>query len=236
MGIWERPKPAFLDAPRTEFGFEPPREHGLDTVESIRAMRAGRVRLFVGLGGNFLQATPDTDVTARAPRSTALTVQISTKLNRSHLVCGRTALILPTLGRTERDAHRDDITALGLRPGELVDLVTHWAGDELERRAEAFRVVEYDTPRGTAAAYYPETRSMTPRSAATSRCTSPWWSPCTRRASVAPPSARRRQPPRPDRLKERFPKAVHRSDQMSSRSAPWFIQPVPSADIWALSR
>ncbi|MFC7596488.1 FdhF/YdeP family oxidoreductase [Terrabacter sp. GCM10028922] len=331
MGIWEKPPASFLDALQREFGFEPPRHHGHDTVEAIEAMLAGRVGVFVGLGGNFLHAAPDTSVTAEALRRTALTVQVSTKLNRSHLVTGETALILPTLGRTERDlretgpqfvtvedsmsvvhasrgrlapasehlrsevaivcglaeatlgasgsasgtgrggtttidwaalsgdysrvrAHiervvpgfddyearvltktgfvlphpprdrrafdtpsgraqftasalellevpaghlvlqtmrshdqfnttiyglsdryrgieggrqvvllnRRDIAALGLRAGDHVDIVAHWAGDDLDRRVRGFRVVEYDTPRGTAAAYYPETNPLVP--------------------------------------------------------------------------
>lgn len=103
MGIWERPKPAFLDALAAEFGFEPPREHGLDTVEAIRAMRDGRAKVFLGMGGNFVRATPDSAVTEAALRGCRLTAQVSTKLNRSHAVTGEVALILPTLGRTERD-------------------------------------------------------------------------------------------------------------------------------------
>ncbi len=103
MGIYEKPAPAFLDALGAEFGFEPPREHGYDVVDAIRAMRDGKARVFTALGGNFVAATPDTDVTIAALRQCALTVQVSTKLNRSHTVCGETALILPTLGRTERD-------------------------------------------------------------------------------------------------------------------------------------
>jgi molybdopterin-dependent oxidoreductase alpha subunit len=103
MGIYEKPTAAFLDALAAEFGFEPPREHGYDTVEAIRAMRDGRVRVFVGMGGNFVAATPDSEVTEAAVRRCALTVQVSTKLNRSHAVTGRAALILPCLGRTERD-------------------------------------------------------------------------------------------------------------------------------------
>jgi molybdopterin-dependent oxidoreductase alpha subunit len=320
MGIWERPSPKFLDALQKEFGFDPPRENGFDVVDSIRAMRDGKVKVFVGLGGNFVQATPDTDVTAQALRSTRLTVQISTKINRSHLVCGETALMLPTLGRTEKDiqasgpqvitvedstcsvhasrgplapasvhlrsevailtavaeatlgdrygipwrtlredyrkireriarvvpgcesydvnvhrpggyvmphpprdsrtfttdsgkgefvvspievlqvppghlalqtlrshdqfnttiyglsdryrgieggrrvvfVHRDDITALGFNPGDMVDLVTKWDDDDVDRCAPAFRIVEYDTPRGSAAAYYPETNPLCP--------------------------------------------------------------------------
>jgi formate dehydrogenase major subunit len=320
MGIWEQPPPTFLDALQKEFGFDPPRENGFDTVDSIRALRDGRVHVFMGLGGNFLQATPDTAVVAAALRKARLTVQISTKLNRSHLVCGDTALILPTLGRTERDVqasgpqavtvedsvcavhasqgplapaskhlrsevsiitgiaeatlgdrygidwaamrddyrrirehisrvvpgceayevnvrrpggylmphpprdsrtfttesgrgefavspiellqvpprhlvlqtfrshdqfnttiyglsdryrgieggrkvvfvNRADVTALGLNNGDLVDLVTHWPGDDHDRRVEGFRVVDYDTPLGTAAAYYPETNPLIP--------------------------------------------------------------------------
>ncbi|MER6690891.1 FdhF/YdeP family oxidoreductase [Streptomyces minutiscleroticus] len=103
MGIWERMPDAFLDALAREFSFEPPREHGLDSVDSIRAMRDGRATFFLGLAGNFVRATPDSEVTEAAMRRCRLTAHISTKLNRSHTVCGETALILPTLGRTERD-------------------------------------------------------------------------------------------------------------------------------------
>ncbi|WP_344677759.1 FdhF/YdeP family oxidoreductase [Saccharopolyspora taberi] len=103
MGIWEKMPKAFLDALEAEFGVPVPRRHGLDTVDSLRAMRDGRVRAFVGMGGNFVAATPDTEATEQALRDCELTVQISTKLNRSHAVAGRTALILPTLGRTEKD-------------------------------------------------------------------------------------------------------------------------------------
>ncbi|MFC9975940.1 FdhF/YdeP family oxidoreductase [Spirillospora sp. NPDC127200] len=104
MGIFERPRPEFLDALAAEFGFEPPREHGLDVVDTIRAMRDGGIGVFVGMGGNFIRATPDSAVTEAAMRRCRLTVQVSTKLNRSHAVTGAQALILPTLGRTERDA------------------------------------------------------------------------------------------------------------------------------------
>jgi molybdopterin-dependent oxidoreductase alpha subunit len=320
MGIWERPPVAFLDAMAAEFDFEPPREHGLDTVDSIRAMRDGKAHFFLGLGGNFVQATPDSDVTFEALRKMRMTVQISTKINRSHLVCGETALILPTLGRTEKDVqasgeqwisvedstcsvhssrgplkpaspylrsevaivsgiaeatlgdrygldwkgfrddyrnirthisrvvagcegyevnvrrpggfvlphpprdsrtfetksgkgefavspidvlqvppghlilqtlrshdqfnttiyglsdryrgiengrrvifvHREDISTLGFRDGDMVDLVTKWDDDDVERCAPSFRIVEYDTPRGSAAAYYPETNPLIP--------------------------------------------------------------------------
>jgi molybdopterin-dependent oxidoreductase alpha subunit len=103
MGIFERMPDWFLDNLGREFAFSPPRAHGLDTVDTIRAMHSGRVAVFIAMGGNFLSATPDTLLTAEALRRCALTVQISTKLNRSHLVTGRQAIILPTLGRTERD-------------------------------------------------------------------------------------------------------------------------------------
>ncbi len=103
MGIWERPKKDFLDRLAAEFRFEPPRAHGLDVVDSIRAMHAGRAKVFFAMGGNFLSATSDTEFTAEALRRCALTAHVSIKLNRSHLVTGRTALILPCLGRTEID-------------------------------------------------------------------------------------------------------------------------------------
>lgn len=103
MGIFERPAPAFLDALEREFGFAPPREHGFDVVRAIRALRDGRAKVFFAMGGNFVAASPDTEVTESAMRTARLTVHVSTKLNRSHVVTGARALILPTLGRTERD-------------------------------------------------------------------------------------------------------------------------------------
>lgn len=320
MGIWERAPQSLLDAIEKEFGFDPPRENGYDTVDSIKAMRDGKVRFFLGLGGNFVQAAPDTAVTAEAMAGIDMTVHISTKPNRSHLVCGRTALIFPTLGRTDKDVqasgpqfvsvedttcavhasrgplkppgghvrsevaiitgiaeatlgdrygidwkamrddyanirsrisrvvpgcegyevnvrrpggfilphpprdtrsfetdsgkaefavspvevvqvppghlllqtmrshdqfnttiyglsdryrgieggrrvvfmHRDDIAALGFDDGDFVDLFTRWDGDDRERCATRFRIVEYDLPRGSAAAYYPETNPLVP--------------------------------------------------------------------------
>ncbi|KYF87645.1 hypothetical protein BE20_25360 [Sorangium cellulosum] len=103
MGIWERPPAELLDRIEENFGFSPPRRHGLDTVAAIAAMAEGRARVFFALGGNFLSATPDTAFTARALARCDLTAHVSTKLNRAHLVTGRRALILPCLGRTERD-------------------------------------------------------------------------------------------------------------------------------------
>jgi molybdopterin-dependent oxidoreductase alpha subunit len=103
VGIEERPTQAFLDRLGKVYDFEPPREHGLDVVNSIQAMLDGKVKVFIGLGGNFSIATPDTPRTWEAMRSCDLTVHITTKLNRSHLIHGRDALILPTLGRTEID-------------------------------------------------------------------------------------------------------------------------------------
>ncbi|MFD8258812.1 FdhF/YdeP family oxidoreductase [Streptomyces griseoluteus] len=106
MGIFERPAPAFLDALEREFGFAPPREHGFDVVRAIRALRDGEAKVFFAMGGNFVSASPDTEVTEAAMRRARLTVHVSTKLNRSHVVTGARALILPTLGRTERDVQR----------------------------------------------------------------------------------------------------------------------------------
>ncbi|MFI5782006.1 FdhF/YdeP family oxidoreductase [Nocardia sp. NPDC051570] len=319
MGIWEKMPESFLAALDSEFGITSPRTHGYDTVAAIRALRDGQAKVFFGMGGNFVSATPDTEVTEAALRGCELTVQVSTKLNRSHVVHGRTALILPTLGRTDldvqdgakqqvsvedsmsmvhlstgrlapvsdelrsevaivcelaqelfgaghpvpwarlrrdydtirdaiarvipgcadynrkvrerngfqlphppRDArefrtatgkanfavndlswlpvpagrlilqtlrshdqynttiyglddryrgihngrkvvlvHPDDIAAFGFAEGELVDLVSEWT-DGSERRVSGFRLVSYSTPRGNAAAYYPETNPLVP--------------------------------------------------------------------------
>ncbi|TQF06345.1 FdhF/YdeP family oxidoreductase [Kitasatospora acidiphila] len=103
MGVWEQMPQPFLDALGREFGFTPPSHHGLDAVRGIQAMLDGDAQVFVGVAGNFVRATPDSAVTERAMRNCRLTVHISTKLNRSHTVCGETALILPTLGRSDRD-------------------------------------------------------------------------------------------------------------------------------------
>src|SRR5213079_2025590 len=100
MGIVEKPADSFLDALDREFSFRSPREHGFDTVDAIRAMRDGRGKVFFSVGGNFASATPDSELTEKALSSCALTVHVSTKLNRSHVVHGRAALVLPTLGRT----------------------------------------------------------------------------------------------------------------------------------------
>ena len=102
MGIVERP-PIWARALGERFGFESPAQHGLDVVGTISAMRDGDLRVFFALGGNFLSATPDTELTARALRRCRLTAHVSTKLNRAHLVTGRRGLILPCLGRTEKD-------------------------------------------------------------------------------------------------------------------------------------
>ncbi len=103
MGIDEKPSPAFLDRLQQVFGFDPPRQHGFDTVGAIAAMHAGRAQVFFGMGGNFAAATPDTATTWAGLRQCALTVHVATKFNRSHLVHGRKALVLPCLGRTEID-------------------------------------------------------------------------------------------------------------------------------------
>jgi molybdopterin-dependent oxidoreductase alpha subunit len=103
MGIWEKVPDVFLDKLRDEFEFEPPRAHGYDTVNTIRAMRDGKIDVFFALGGNFVAATPDTAVSESAMNNCALTVHVATKLNRSHLYHGNEALLLPCLSRTERD-------------------------------------------------------------------------------------------------------------------------------------
>ena len=102
VGIDEKPSQAYLDRVRDVFGFEPPREHGHHTVESVAAMLAGTARVFIGLGGNFVRAVPDTERAYAAMRTLDLTVGIATKLNRGHLVHGKDALLLPVVARSER--------------------------------------------------------------------------------------------------------------------------------------
>ena len=108
MGIWEKMPEAFLQSLEKEFSFSVPREIGYDTVDAIEAMHDGKCRVFIGLGGNFLSATPDTEYTAEAFRRCGLTVHISTKLNRSHVITGQEALILPCLGRSETDTVEEE--------------------------------------------------------------------------------------------------------------------------------
>ncbi|WP_299133640.1 FdhF/YdeP family oxidoreductase [uncultured Tenacibaculum sp.] len=103
MGIWEKPKEGFLNKLEKEFSFNAPRKHGYDVVAAIEAMHKKEAKVFIGMGGNFISATPDTEFTAKALQNCDLTVHVSTKLNRSHLIHGRQALILPCLGRSEKD-------------------------------------------------------------------------------------------------------------------------------------
>ncbi len=103
MGINEKPPQKFLDSLERVYGFRPPQHHGYDVVEAIHAMHERKAKVFIAMGGNFLSATPDTVYTAEALRRTELTVHVSTKLNRSHLVTGREAMILPCCGHTDLD-------------------------------------------------------------------------------------------------------------------------------------
>jgi molybdopterin-dependent oxidoreductase alpha subunit len=108
MGIFEKPSEKFLNAIERNFHFSPPKKHGYDVVESIKAMHEGKAKVFIAMGGNFLSATPDTRFTAEALNKCRLTVHVSTKLNRSHLVHGEEALILPCLGRSDMDMHNGE--------------------------------------------------------------------------------------------------------------------------------
>ena len=128
MGIWEKPRPDFIEGLEREFGMPFPTEHGYDVVESIRRMRDGDVKVFVAMGGNFVGAASDSLVTEAAMRRVRLSVQVSTKLNHSHTVTGEEALILPTLGRTEIDLQasgpqsvsvEDTVCAVHLSAGRL---------------------------------------------------------------------------------------------------------------------
>jgi molybdopterin-dependent oxidoreductase alpha subunit len=106
MGVWERPPKAFLDVLGKEFNFEPPRKWGYDTVETLHAMFDGDLKVFFAISGNFLSNVPDTVYSAHAMQRCKLTAHVSTKLNRSHLITGERALILPCLGRTEEDVQK----------------------------------------------------------------------------------------------------------------------------------
>lgn len=103
MGIWEQMPPAFLDALGKEFSFDSPRDHGVDAVQMFEHMSGGRIKFFMALGGNLISAISDTQFVEAAMQETEMTVQVSTKLNRSHVITGQEALILPTMGRTEID-------------------------------------------------------------------------------------------------------------------------------------
>jgi molybdopterin-dependent oxidoreductase alpha subunit len=103
MGIWETPKPEFLDRLSAEFHFQPPSAHGFDTVNAIRAMQEGRAKVFIAMGGNFVMASPDTTYTTSALRRCRLTVSVATTLNRTHLTTGEESIVLPCLGRSEAD-------------------------------------------------------------------------------------------------------------------------------------
>lgn len=107
VGVWEKLKPQIAENIKKVFGFDPPREEGYDTVGTVKALYEGKLKVFFGMGGNFVPATPDTDACAAGMRKTNLTVHVSTKLNRSHLIHGKQALILPCLGRTEVDFQKD---------------------------------------------------------------------------------------------------------------------------------
>jgi molybdopterin-dependent oxidoreductase alpha subunit len=157
MGICERMPDAWLARLDAEFGITSPRDHGLDTVGTIRAMHEGRVRVFVAMGGNFLSATPDTEFTAEALRRCTLTAHVATKLNRAHLITGRTGLILPCLGRSERDAQatgeqfvttEDSMGIINSSRGKLAPASEHLLSEPaiVCRLAQAVFAVEGEVP------------------------------------------------------------------------------------------
>lgn len=109
VGIWEAAPKAFLNRIEAKYGFKPKEKHGYSVIDSIKAMYEGKVKVFFGMGGNFISAVPDTAYAARAMANCDLTVHVSTKLNRSHLVTGKEALILPCLGRSEKDYQKTGV-------------------------------------------------------------------------------------------------------------------------------
>ncbi|MFC4722063.1 FdhF/YdeP family oxidoreductase [Geojedonia litorea] len=109
VGIWESAPQAFLDRIENKYGFKPTSKHGYSVIDAIKAMHEKKAKVFFGLGGNFISAVPDTSYSAEALSNCNLTVHVSTKLNRSHLVTGKEALILPCLGRTEKDYQKTGV-------------------------------------------------------------------------------------------------------------------------------
>jgi molybdopterin-dependent oxidoreductase alpha subunit len=109
VGIWEAAPQAFLDKIEEKYGFKPSKNHGYSVIDTIKAMYEGKVKVFFGMGGNFISAVPDTAYSAQALANCKLTVHVSTKLNRSHLVTGKEALILPCLGRAEKDYQKTGV-------------------------------------------------------------------------------------------------------------------------------
>ncbi|QDZ12909.1 FdhF/YdeP family oxidoreductase [Devosia ginsengisoli] len=177
VGIDEKPTPAYLDRVREVFGFEPPREHGHHTVESVEAMKSGQAKVFIGLGGNFVRAVPDTEQAYAAMQKLALTVGIATKLNRGHLVHGRDALILPVVARSEyirtgkgeqfitiEDSMSNVTASRGvLEPASVdcmpeVEIVCRMAMATLpDSKVDwASYIDDYDAIRGSIAAVYPQ--------------------------------------------------------------------------------
>ncbi|HZU92180.1 MAG TPA: FdhF/YdeP family oxidoreductase [Microbacterium sp.] len=153
-GIDHRP-PAWTDRLAEVCGIDPPRHPGLDTVKTIQGMNDGSVKVFVGMGGNFVLAAPDTAFTAEGLRRCRLTVQVSTKLNRSHLVHGEKALILPCLGRTERDVQSGGLQ--GVTVEDAMSMVHLSVGRK--QPASAYLLSEPAIIAGMAKATLPHTRT-----------------------------------------------------------------------------
>ncbi len=107
MGIYEKPNPTFINKLNEVYGINAPYDHGYDTVDAMKAMHRGKAKVFFAMGGNFLSATPDTNFTGEALENCELTVNVSTKLNRTHFFTGDESLILPCLGRTDSDIKND---------------------------------------------------------------------------------------------------------------------------------
>jgi molybdopterin-dependent oxidoreductase alpha subunit len=171
MGIWEKMPEAWLSRLDAEFGLKAPRHHGLDTVGTIQAMHAGRVRVLLAMGGNFLSASPDTVYTAAALRRCALTAHVATKLNRGHLITGDEALILPCLGRSERDAQAGGPQFVTTE--DSMGIINSSQG-RLAPAAETLRS-EVAIVCGLAQAVFPAPPRAAPRAASSDSGTSPDW-------------------------------------------------------------
>ncbi|MCD9900356.1 FdhF/YdeP family oxidoreductase [Streptomyces sp. MT29] len=213
MGIFERPAPAFLDALDKEFGITSPRHHGYDVVRAIQALRDGEAKVFFAMGGNFVAATPDTSVTEAAMRRARLTVHVSTKLNRSHAVTGTRALILPTLGRTDKDVQaggkqfvtvEDSMGMVHASRGNLTPASPHLLS-EPAIVARLARAVLAPTPahRGrSSSGTTPPSATASPASSPASRTSTP----------ASPPTPAASPSPTPPRDERRFPTATGRAN------------------------
>jgi anaerobic selenocysteine-containing dehydrogenase len=173
VGIAEKPELALLDRLAALFDFEPPREQGWNTVDACQAILSGEARAFLGLGRNFLRAVPEQMAMEEAWSKLGLTLQVATKLNRSHLFNGDIAYHLPCLARSERDnltgepqvvSMEDSLSCVHGSVGKRKPVSPHDVNDRTNRRVAHLEIVPFDLPDGCVAGYYPELNPLVPLS------------------------------------------------------------------------